>query len=804
MSTLCCSAASLRQKADAIQLVRLASSGCPGSGCAWRAGVRAGGSCGSIGTASSALHLATRRRCQGRSGPSATERHALALAILLDSASPGVRAKAKSARTANDVFLAYQGGMPTDCKVGLAGLCDVVARLAGFRRQRRASIRSWRALATHSTSMRRRLETPRLASAWPKRCCALCARWATAWVRWADTVELLHLSYNELCDRACEHEMALMNAAMALPASTAQPSGAASSAAAAVSSAPSGVAASATSDDDESGGDSESDGERRSRRRGTGRNRGRARRGGGNGGDRQRSRSRESRRETRSCFDCGERGHLAEDCPRRRGASSGSRRGGGRSRGGKPHRFDVERWRTAPLSAEASSPVVARAVSWPAVVVSIVFALLALSADWPLAAVAFACVAVVLVLRPIHNNISRLCLTMLFLLLRVLCWPLALLLRCLFAVWLRVFDRLPACFRVPLPRRWRPLVRGPAVWRRYWARRSRAGARTAYRLAFSALSRVGVSAAVSRVAGFADAILRSRLAGWLRTALGRRAADEDAPGSSGEMNWCLDSGASGHSTTCRSALHNIRPIDPRFVQVADGRTMMVVEEGDIELMTARGEITLTNVTHMPYSASGGHARHRHINLVSLSCFAESGGTVSFTSEMAVGKRGDRIVLEADRGVHEVYMLRAQTVFPTPVSAVVAAAVTTKEAKRVSFAPTVDVIGDSAATAETVRVKPAGRGRRRRRRRTAHASATVAAHAAPTTRKPKQGVFGPAELELWHRRLAHVNEQALRRMHDEGIVDGLKGRRHVVRCEVCRRAKMTRNRFGTELSQPRAI
>jgi transposase InsO family protein len=65
------------------------------------------------------------------------------------------------------------------------------------------------------------------------------------------------------------------------------------------------------------------------------------------------------------------------------------------------------------------------------------------------------------------------------------------------------------------------------------------------------------------------------------------------------------------------------------------------------------------------------------------------------------------------------------------------------------------------------------------------------------------LFGPQELQLWHRRLGHVNEDALRRMHDDGLVVGLKGHKHVVRCDTCTLAKQTRARIGKELAQPRA-
>jgi transposase InsO family protein len=80
---------------------------------------------------------------------------------------------------------------------------------------------------------------------------------------------------------------------------------------------------------------------------------------------------------------------------------------------------------------------------------------------------------------------------------------------------------------------------------------------------------------------------------------------------------------------------------------------------------------------------------------------------------------------------------------------------------------------------------------------------VGAQASKKQQTSNPSVFGPAELQLWHKRLAHVNDDALRRMHDDGIVDGLKGRKHAINCDVCKRAKMTRNRIGSEMSQPRA-
>jgi hypothetical protein len=57
------------------------------------------------------------------------------------------------------------------------------------------------------------------------------------------------------------------------------------------------------------------------------------------------------------------------------------------------------------------------------------------------------------------------------------------------------------------------------------------------------------------------------------------------------------------------------------------------------------------------------------------------------------------------------------------------------------------------------------------------------------------LIAAAELDLWHRRLCHINHAAIKRMHDQHLVQGMSGPRHDANCRSCRLAKAHRNRFN---------
>jgi transposase InsO family protein len=694
------------------------------------------------------------------------EKQALAMSILLDSATPGVRALAKGAKTANDTFRAYQAEcMPT---VKSAWQDHATALLESLMPTPREGVDSFvarlgDAFDIYAASFGNAAPNERKAKALLRGL----RRMGDSWARWADTVELLELQPEVLRQRAIAHEMSLVSAAM-----TAAPPGGAQAQAATV---PTAAAAAASSDDEDasdSGASDASDDDDSAQRRARhkGRQRGRGRRGGG-GRQRSTSRTRGGGRERRTCFECGERGHLAADCPTARGKGNGNgrrdspHRSGGRSRG--------SGWFVAALS----KPIAPAAPG-------------SSTAHWNVFALLFG-----LFLLAAHAINEA------------------------FAL---VFWFVPNFFRVRPSRQWRPDVRGSATWRRHWARRSGVGARRVY---FAALVRANTArfaptASVSSVvpeatpvaanaAPTAPSASRARRFGsvvvsWfaallsrLRSATGRQAADSGsalrADSERQPLMWCLDSGATFHMTTCREALRNVKPLEPPLLTtLADGRIIRCVERGDVLLMTARGEMTLLNVVHMPTEPAEGV----HVNLASVSRFTQSGGTVQFTATTATGRRARHVVFEADRSEErDWYLLRAETAYPAPAAAAAAAGKpnTERQQKKVRFADVVEMFGANA-----------------KRSRRAKAGGAAQATTKPmkledgaASENAKRSAFGPAELKLWHQRLAHVNEGALRHMHDNGIVDGLKGRRHVVHCDICKRAKLTRHRFGAELSQERA-
>jgi transposase InsO family protein len=216
--------------------------------------------------------------------------------------------------------------------------------------------------------------------------------------------------------------------------------------------------------------------------------------------------------------------------------------------------------------------------------------------------------------------------------------------------------------------------------------------------------------------------------------------------------WYLDTGASRHVCGERSLLSNVHKLDkPVMVTLADGKQAELDEVGDVLLETPYGLHKLSDVLLRENSG---------INLISASRLLARGVKLSVSKSAAIVREHKRKIVMKFRPSD-----RLQGLFAL-------------DGKAVPAAP-----GSSAASSSTA----------------AAASSTVPSNFV----NELAALFTPTEAKLWHERLAHVNADALQHMHDDGIVLGLKGGKHVDACDICRQAKATRERFGKKLNRPRA-
>lgn len=199
--------------------------------------------------------------------------------------------------------------------------------------------------------------------------------------------------------------------------------------------------------------------------------------------------------------------------------------------------------------------------------------------------------------------------------------------------------------------------------------------------------------------------------------------------------WLLDSGASRHLTGSRSLLRNIRELrEPVAIKVADGRTLVAREEGEVSFSTPSGARTLKHVAHLPGLSA---------NLVSVGALTKRGARFSFTADKAIAMKRNRVLLSAACSGKNLYWLQAAALLPRSQEAIAAPAA-----------------GESAfITAD--------------------------------------------QLQLWHRRLGHVNVPALKHMHDSALVRGLASRAHEGGCTACARAKAHRAPFTAHMDRIQA-
>jgi hypothetical protein len=131
--------------------------------------------------------------------------------------------------------------------------------------------------------------------------------------------------------------------------------------------------------------------------------------------------------------------------------------------------------------------------------------------------------------------------------------------------------------------------------------------------------------------------------------------------SSSDQNFYLDSGATRHLAGSRSVLHNIRTLSsPINISLADGRTISVMEEGELHLNTPYGRRSLSNVAL--YEGAG-------TNLISVGALTDKGAVGTFTSDggKVVDAKG-RVLFDGDRVGRSLYSIRCSVLFPSSPSA----------------------------------------------------------------------------------------------------------------------------------------
>jgi hypothetical protein len=125
----------------------------------------------------------------------------------------------------------------------------------------------------------------------------------------------------------------------------------------------------------------------------------------------------------------------------------------------------------------------------------------------------------------------------------------------------------------------------------------------------------------------------------------------------------LDSGASRHLCGNRSFLHNIHPLSsPVPIQIADGRTVIITEEGEVHLNTPSGGRFIKNVAL--YEGGGS-------NLISVGALADKfkGSSIIFTdTNGTISDKNGKVLFESDRVGRSLYAVRCSVRYPSSVSA----------------------------------------------------------------------------------------------------------------------------------------
>jgi hypothetical protein len=132
---------------------------------------------------------------------------------------------------------------------------------------------------------------------------------------------------------------------------------------------------------------------------------------------------------------------------------------------------------------------------------------------------------------------------------------------------------------------------------------------------------------------------------------------------SSDGKFYLDSGATRHLCGNRSFLHNIHQLSsPVSIQLADGRTVSVTEEGEIHLDTPSGRRFIKNVALYQGGAS---------NLISVGALVDKfkGASTTFTdSNGIISDKNGKVLFESVRAGRSLYAVKGSIIYPASVSA----------------------------------------------------------------------------------------------------------------------------------------